>query len=67
MHTGQRYSIKGVAQAVVHAATGEADADVWGYNWLRHDGDGNNLARHSGPSRESATDARSDDDDEPLA
>lgn len=64
-HTGQRYSIKGVAQALVHEATGEADAAVWGYNWLRHDGDGNNLAWHSDRSRESATDARSDDEDEP--
>jgi len=66
-HTGQRYSIRGVAQALVHAATGEAGAAVWGYNWLRHNGDGNDLAWHSHPRRESATDARSDDEDEPLA
>lgn len=52
-HTGQRYSIKGLAQAVVLAATGEHQADVWGYNWLAHGADGSTLGQMSSRARAS--------------
>jgi hypothetical protein len=65
-YDGGRYSVKGFAQAVVLvlAATGEPDAPAWGYNWLRHDGDGKDLAYHAYLNRESGTDALRDDSEE---
>ena len=61
-YTGHRYTIKGLAQAVVLAATGEPDADVWGYNWLVHGADGQNLGHKSEMVRQSAgADLQADD------
>ena len=61
-YTGLRYAIKGLAQAVVLAATGEPDADVWGYNWLVHGADGQNLGHKSEMVRQPAgADSQADD------
>lgn len=68
IHTGERYSVNGFAQAVVQAATGEPNAAVWGYRWLRHDGTGLDLVDHANRSREPASAAQGDDiEDDALA
>ena len=60
--TGRLCQTEGLAQAVVLAATGEPDADVWGHNWLVHGTDGQNLGHKSGMVRQPA-DADSQGDD----